>query len=1042
MASSRGAVLYGRQTGVCAANTGLRGRERRRCRMDFERRAKKAYDRGESVRAVVVLVEGIKNHSDRDEALRKLMDYYTDGVESPGLERDVAAALAEHPQGDRLASRVDERLEASGREAMARDFRRAAADRGLKVTRFEGREDVGKENERRSAREPAARSAPVPSESGGSEAGRGEAREQGQRARDGERRSDLDGAEQGEVVDGSPSSAAGGGLISAVRGRSVAALAVAGAAIAVFAVWSSYWRQGGDAESRLGEYLRGADPTRGGALREFETWANREGIPEAEMREGRAFLRAVRALEAGETHRAPSDPTTAWGYSAGAMSALSKGDLREGVRLESKLERRYRSKKIVRQWTSGRVAEYRGSLSRARRLYERCRTGAGEFVPCVTGGLRVAYAQFDADEVRRLLDRLSSIRGSHPYLRLGRIRLPRTGLPRFAGDRTETKKPPGEADGPGESEFLSLLETYAAARDAAANRRFERAARLAGNVADQRSHFGPALWVGAVADLARFELERADRRLEQIVDLPGLARTYRWYLVAVAPEMFTGAARPDLGAKYVLPGFGALPTAPESGAGDRPGRDGSPDAEIGRAEVGSEGPVVPRTAHWTYDRSNAPVSRSVVEAAYLVRLRVTLEIGRHEAVRRMLEELPEVRARRRTLELFRAEFAARRGRRPAGPEEWRWERARPEERLVDAYHSGRFDSAIEVGEDLSREVQAAGRVVRMVALSYAATDRGRRALRMLSRAETSVRATPRKRRVRARILSRLGGTGTGSDDIFEAFRRVAPTSVEAATDLAAGGIWGHRLEASKRWSKIAVRRAPDHPESNWVRGLVLRMDGARRESEPFFRRSWRARGTRPRLSLELGYVHLAADRYRRARDLFFRALLADPESLEAIRGLGRAYLGFDASRGEWNMERILENYESDEESAVHAAEVLRWLAVFRGSRSGKEAGFQALEEARTLGGERPSTLLEFARYYEARGRMEEARDAYMEALEKDATLAPAHLGLAKIAGRRDNTRGKRTHLRRYLDLQPEGADADWAREELRAIRENDVEGSD
>jgi len=102
--------------------------------MDFARRAEKAYERGEVAHAVVVLVEGLKSRPGREEAGEFLAEIYTEGVETPGLERDVVSALAVHSDGERLASRIDEQLEASGREAMARDFRRAADEIGLEVS--------------------------------------------------------------------------------------------------------------------------------------------------------------------------------------------------------------------------------------------------------------------------------------------------------------------------------------------------------------------------------------------------------------------------------------------------------------------------------------------------------------------------------------------------------------------------------------------------------------------------------------------------------------------------------------------------------------------------------------------------------------------------------------------------------------------------------------------------------------------------------------------------------------------------------------------
>lgn len=1018
--------------------------------MDFERRAQKAYDRGEPARAVVVLVEGLKSRPGREGAGELLAEIYIDGIETPGLERDVASALAVHPEGERLASRIDEQLEASGREAMARDFRRAADELELEVSNpqpsrpphgepstidgdagaEERSEEAGADDERR-----------TPEHSADSHDGDGTTKpieasgEASEAAEDtGEQSVEESGAEP--EVAGGKSGAGDDSDWWPVGGAAAVGLVVLAAA--AFGVWERGWRFGDAGHRRLGERLRALDATEPNAVEAFDTWAAEQEIADDIATEGRAVIHALRALEKGEAYEFRRDPETPWGYSARSLSALSRGELQEAVRFETELDRKYRSKGLVRRWTSARVAEERGKLERASRLYRRARETAPEFVPAITGGLRTAYARLDGEAIRRLLKELRSRRADHPYRRLQRIELPSVGLPDSArGERGRSSTDGPEEASDYDSRFLSLAERYASASDAAENGRFDRAVRLASEVLEELPAFGPALWVRAVSNGANFAIQRADDDFGRLVELPGLARAYRWHLVVVAPEMMTGAGRPDLGARYVLPGAGALPTGP-SATEASDDKEGGSTADAGSDEEsaarGGE-PVSSRASKWTFEPSNPPVSRAVVEEAYLGRVEVALELGRIPEVRRMIEQLPEMRVRSGEAELLRAEFAARQGRRPAGPKDWQWDRASREERLVDAYYAGRFEKALQVGRALMDETATGGRTTRMVALSYAATDRGRRALRTVSEAETSVRAAPATERVRARILARLGGADAPTDRTFERFEDLEPTSVEAAVDLAAVGLWVHQVDAAERWSRAAVRRAPAHPEANWLKGLVLRMRGERDDSESYFRRSWRARDESPRLSLELGYVHLAERQYERARDLFFRALLADPESLEAIRGLGRAYHGFDDDEGTWNFQRILKNYQSDEDRAVHAAEVHRWLAVFQGSRSGSEEALEHLEEARSLAGDRPQLLLELARYREARGELESARKWYMDALERDATLAPAHLGLAKIAGKRDNTRGKRTHLRRYLDLHPEGADADWARDALRDLRD-------
>ena len=75
-------------------------------------------------------------------------------------------------------------------------------------------------------------------------------------------------------------------------------------------------------------------------------------------------------------------------------------------------------------------------------------------------------------------------------------------------------------------------------------------------------------------------------------------------------------------------------------------------------------------------------------------------------------------------------------------------------------------------------------------------------------------------------------------------------------------------------------------------------------------------------------------------------------------------------------------------------------------------------------------LLELARFHQARGAYEDARRLYVDVLETDSTVAEAHLGLAKVAEATEDAETVQTHLKRYLDLQPAGRQAEWARSKL------------
>jgi tetratricopeptide (TPR) repeat protein len=568
-----------------------------------------------------------------------------------------------------------------------------------------------------------------------------------------------------------------------------------------------------------------------------------------------------------------------------------------------------------------------------------------------------------------------------------------------------------------------MLRDYRRAHRAIVDRKYGLAERIAGRVLEERADFGPALWIHAAASAALFDVESADEAFGHLVELPRLAEEYRLRLQALAPRLLTGAGRPDLAAKYILSGGGHIPLEPTGVA--------AADGEEGEGERHPEA-VVSRTAKWADQPVESPRMRRLEAAARSARIRVLMELGHLERARRYLQGLADERADRRRFRLLRAELTARGGRRTAGPGEWRWSDAGPPARLVDSFYVGKFDRAIEVGRRMLEEGTSM-RVVRLVALSYASTDRGRRALQVLSNRAAAVADAPDRERVRARILARLSNEEESVASVVNQFEQIAPRSTEAQVDLAAIMLWKHRIGAAETWSEAALVQAPDYPEANWMRGLVLRLRDERGAAKRYLRRSWRTTGGDGRLDLELGYVNLALQKWKRARDLFYRALLADPSSLEAIRGLGRAYHRLDPDEGRWNFQRILENYEGRASRALHAAEVLRWLAVFRGSREGKARGRSYLQRAREKAGDRAFILLEFARFYEARGDGQKAHDLYVEALEKDSTVASAHLGLARVARADGREQLMRTHLQRYLDLQPAGQHAGWARAKLKEL---------
>ena len=957
-----------------------------------------------------MLVEGLKRRPAHSSATEALIEFYTEGVGSPGLEHDVVSALDRTPDAGRSIDRVYQRLIEVDAGSMVSDFERAAREAGYEVAEPAPPVEKGTREDAR-ASEPTPESEPDPEEEPRPHTREADDEPQPDPPKPESKQSKPARDAPPEPEDETPADEPTTDERSSEPGlpyrRFVVGLIVLAALCgAGYYAWT--WIGPVRAELVLDGHLRELDPSRTSELDKAVEWGRESGLSKSALRERRDFVEAIRSIEHRKAFGMDYDPTTTWGLSAKALAALTRDDVETAVRASTKLDRAADPNQLARMWTRARVAEYRGRIGVAQGLYRRARKQFPNFIPFLTGSIRLAFYRLDESVFDRRLQELLSASPDHPYGALTHVE-----FPRFASSSDSETGSPLEDMEDADSAFIQLIGKYLLAVEALEAGRYGHVVGLTSQIVEQQRDCGPALWVRAAARAALFSVEKADADYGRIVELPGLSREFQSRLQYIAPSVLTRAGRPDLGAKYIKPGLGAISVQPS-----------------GKGAVEDTKSVVSRASKYD-NASGGDISEQLKRRVELARIRVMLELGHLTRATSLVDELPASRESTR-LALLRAELDVRGGRRIAGPSDWARDSASTVERIVDAYYAGNFEEAIERGEALL-EKETDVWAVRLVALSYAATDRGRRALKTLEQLEDDVVAAPQVERVRSRILARLatGNASAGSSE--DRFEQVEPTSVTGAVDMAAIMLWKHRIEDAEHWSGSALARCSEFPEANWFEGLVLRLQGKESKARRYLRRSWRADSESGRLALELGYVNLAIENYEHARDLFYRALLANSASLEAIRGLGRAYHGFSDREGKWNFERILKNYDDRASRTIHAAEVLRWLGVFYGTRSGNDAGKKYLDRAMEKAGRRPFVLLELARYHEARGDREAARRLYVDALEKDSTLADAHLGLARVAKAAKNRRMLRTHLRRYLDLQPAGEHAHWARTTLSSL---------
>ena len=78
-------------------------------------------------------------------------------------------------------------------------------------------------------------------------------------------------------------------------------------------------------------------------------------------------------------------------------------------------------------------------------------------------------------------------------------------------------------------------------------------------------------------------------------------------------------------------------------------------------------------------------------------------------------------------------------------------------------------------------------------------------------------------------------------------------------------------------------------------------------------------------------------------------------------------------------------------------------------------------------------LFHAGRYHESTGATDKAIEMYVRAGELDPSFADVELGMARIALKKRNRKKAKSHLLRYLELAPQGDDAQWVRDQLKRL---------
>jgi tetratricopeptide (TPR) repeat protein len=1006
--------------------------------MSFETFARVALERGDTVRAMLILIEGLKRHPDHEQALALLVNLY--GAHSaPGLERDVVAACATHPEAPYILGQLMNRLEARGMLAMAGHIEQAADRMGIPIELIE-EDDPDSDLLTLSQLEALiaeAEAVPFVPPDGFYQDDQLDPDEQptlppGARPQESEPPSDapvFDTDPPGvwsERFEPSIQRAAPPAVPARASNtpqeadaprdprrrtglRALMLVVLVGACTGLG--WLVFARSAADvAQERHVELYDPLMPTAYEVARQRaeERWGARSDEAGCAL-----FVEALGALERGQAPPIVGSPVehTAWGVGAQALFALQSGDQVHALTHLARLERQWPDA-LATLWTRARVEESRGQMTRALTAYQRVIAASPRFLPALVGAIRTAYAIGDQDAAQRHQRQLFALNPAHPYLSIAPPAPLTSALWQLAAEAQPARRAAALAQPDEASDaYLRALTAHQAALAAWQRGELEEAWSWS-----QRAVSG-APWTPEVVTLhaallaARGQVEAADEVFARLASAQGLPVARRLELMWIAPRALAAAGRPDLGWRWTL----ATPQL----AAERPGPDGAPAILPPRVR-----PVA--LSLTTAQLDAAP--RELVMQAGLARASTLRAWGKGEHALDVLEQL-EAHSGQISVELLAA--------------------ARLERGLA-LVESGRLEQAAglvaQMGDEPLRHVVEA-----QAALAAGEVDRAVRAAELArtarpSHAEvwrvwlTAQAAAGHLEEAQAALVSRrLAPSYAPWLGVFDGLLRagLAPAPRDEAMTWTAPGLLAVHAQArllagddagAIKGVERALALAPASPEVAQIGALVARATGHQERASALLSGARLGAQAELRLWMELGNLWNERGRWTAAREAFEQVLAVRPNDEAALWGLVRACEGVGAAC----REALEGRWASAQGDARRAGALARGLAVLSGSRSGSAEGLAWLERARRHGQDEPALLVEFGAYWRALGQEERARKAYLDALLARESCAPAHLGLARIALKAKQMPQAHEHLTRYLALSPRGADADWARRQLGA----------
>ncbi|MBA2662941.1 MAG: hypothetical protein H0U74_11635 [Bradymonadaceae bacterium] len=1012
--------------------------------MNFEERARSAYERGDKIRALILLVEGLKRHPERKASLNLLLHVYGEECDNAGLEADVLGALKNQPNCSELVGRLCQRLDDRGLDSMRRNMVLVARERGIAIvmppTEMEAPEEAPEEapdevmaTADSDADATSALDGPSSTKSEVQAVAVPEARPPLPRA---EFDSASEEASERIFIRNKRVSSRANRAQREERARPLRSILLATLLAVIVAAVGYVLYQGWSHASlatritQLDALLLDYDPQRLAGINkalDATRWHATNGNHHIEER--RAFALAVTQVESRGHSVTPlqAPPQTAWGQSALVLHAIQEGDLEAALSEAMKLERTY-PQSLAALWTRARLCEYRGDFQCAGSYYERTLKDFERFVPARMGLVRLSARQLDRARWKSELARLGEVSPNHPYmaLELG-VALDELLYTPPEAPREAPKEALNAGSEPLDEEhaqsFVMALRHYMQALAALSVGDQESARQRATEALSEDAHLGAA--AALLGALVALDLQVDDARdyFTRAANIDQGSSELRFLVQWIAPDSLNAAGRPDMAFMFATPVDGVLEGEPA----------GLARQIIARRE--GQRPTSLSTAAATALENNHHARE-----ALLARASAASALGAGELVADLvvgLEPYADQSARAR-LEIVNAHLSLgkqREARRAINQLAQGPEREIAEASL--AYFEGRYPAAVAHATTAYEADPSSLRALRPLVLSHMALGRAREAVALLDQARLAPIWASELDSLKLRVYARLGQRGRHIDDLFERLNNSEPAALARLVDLSTSAFWLRRPQEAKALATRALSLSSGHPEANWIMALILRVEGDQTKSRQHFRKAWRTDENNVRLLVELGYVHLDFDRHAMAQEVFYAAILRERDNLDALRGLGEAYVGFDPVRGRRDLGRMVANFRVSLRYGAQIGEVLKWLAVLHGSRDGDAGAHAYLVEAQQHVGERADILVELARYHEARKEHAIARQHYVNALQKNATLPDAHHGLAQMAMHSGDNRVAREHLERFIVLRAAGTQVEAAKKQLEALQKKE-----